>query len=104
MPIIRFTGKVALHVGGYMFQPYEKIKQTEENAGAGAEPENVQYASPFARRSFIGMGALVWQTPVGPVSLSANWYTASWYEHNPSKWYFQLSMGYLLFNKKGLNY
>jgi NTE family protein len=102
MPIIRFTNKVALHLGGYLFQPYEKIKPAEEVAGA--EEGEVEYASPFSRRSFTGMGALVWQTPVGPVSLSANWYTASWYEKNPSKWYVQLGIGYLLFNKKGLNY
>ncbi|MDR0582466.1 MAG: patatin-like phospholipase family protein [Prevotellaceae bacterium] len=102
MPIIRFTNKVALHIGGYLFQPYEKIDPVEENAGADAG--NVQYTSPFSRRSFTCMGALVWQTPVGPVSLSTNWYTASWYEKNPSKWYFQLGIGYLLFSKKGLNY
>lgn len=102
MPIIRFTNKVALHIGGYLFQPYEKINPTEENADAVAE--DVQYTSPFSRRSFTCMGALVWQTPVGPVSLSTNWYTASWYEKTPSKWYVQLGIGYLLFNKKGLNY
>ncbi|MDR0694066.1 MAG: patatin-like phospholipase family protein [Prevotellaceae bacterium] len=102
MPIIRFTNKVSLHIGGYLFQPYEKIKPAEENPDADAG--DVQYASPFSRRSFTGMGALVWQTPVGPVSLSTNWYTASWYEKNPSKWYVQLGIGYLLFSKKGLNY
>ncbi|MDR3351157.1 MAG: patatin-like phospholipase family protein [Prevotellaceae bacterium] len=102
MPIIRFTDKVALHLGAYLFQPYEKIKPAEENGHAGTG--NVQYASPFSRRSFTGMGALVWQTPVGPISLSTNWYTASWYEKNPSKWYVQLGIGYLLFSKKGLNY
>jgi NTE family protein len=101
MPIVRFTEKVALHLGGYVFQPYEKIKQPEETSGA---TDKVQYASPFSRRSFIGMGALVWQTPVGPLSLSANWYTANWYEETPSKWYVQLGIGYLLFNKRGLHY
>jgi NTE family protein len=103
MPIIRFTDKVALHLGGYLFQPYERIKPAEENADAGAEKE-LKYTSPFSRRSFTGIGALVWQTPVGPVSLSANWYSANWYEKRPSKWYVQIGLGYLLFNKKGLNY
>ncbi|MDR3132654.1 MAG: patatin-like phospholipase family protein [Prevotellaceae bacterium] len=102
MPIIRFTNKVALHLGGYLFQPYEKINPVDENINTDAG--DVQYASPLSRRSFTAMGALVWQTPVGPVSLSTNWYTASWYEKKPSKWYFQLGIGYLLFNKKGLSY
>ncbi|MDR2362627.1 MAG: patatin-like phospholipase family protein [Prevotellaceae bacterium] len=96
MPIVRFTDKVALHVGGYIFQPYEKIDQSDS-----ATPS---YAKPFSKQSFMAIGALVWQTPVGPLSFSADWYTANWYEKAPSKWYFQLGIGYLLFNKRGLDY
>jgi NTE family protein len=96
MPIIRFTDKVALHTGGYVFQPYEKIDRSVN--------DQIDYADPLSKQSFMAMGALVWHTPVGPLSLSANWYTANWYEKAPSKWYFQLGMGYLLFGKRGLSY
>ncbi|MDR1680507.1 MAG: patatin-like phospholipase family protein [Prevotellaceae bacterium] len=96
MPIVRFTDKVALHVGGYIFQPYEKIDRSESGGP--------NYAKPFSRQSFMAIGAMVWQTPIGPLSFSADWYTANWYEKAPSKWYFQLGIGYLLFNKRGLDY
>lgn len=96
IPIIRCTEKVALHLGGYVFQPYEKIDRSDSG--------ELSYAKPLSKQSFMAMGALVWQTPVGPLSLSVDWYTANWYEKTPSKWYFQLGIGYLLFNKRGLDY
>jgi NTE family protein len=89
-PILCFTDKVAVHLGGYVFQPYQTVLQSAN--------EKVIYSEPFSMRSYMAMGALVWHTPVGPLSISANWY-----EKSQTNWYFQLSLGYLLFNKKGLN-
>jgi NTE family protein len=42
------------------------------------------------------MAALVYQTGVGPLSLSLNYY-----EKEDTKLYFLLSFGYVIFNKRG---
>ncbi len=90
-PIVRFTNKVSLQLGGYLFQPYETIIRTDD--------DKIAYSKPFSQRAFMAMGAFVWHTPVGPLSFSANWY-----ERSQNKWYFQLGLGYLLFNKRGWSY
>ncbi len=90
MPIIRISSKIGIHTGVYVFQPYEKVEKIDES-------DETKYASAFANRAWMGMGALVWQSPIGPLSLSANWY-----EKNDPHWYFQLNFGFLLFNKRAL--
>jgi NTE family protein len=91
MPIFRFNDRILLQLGGYIFQPYENILSLEDG--------QVAYSKPFSKRGFVGTGAFVLHSPVGPVSFSANYYS----EAN-THWYFQLNFGYLLFNKKGLTY
>jgi NTE family protein len=91
MPTICFTSKFILQVGGYVFQPYQHITSVNNN--------EVIYSEPLSSRAYIAMGALVWHTAIGPLSLSANYYSKA--ERN---WYVQLNLGYLLFNKKGLSY
>ena len=90
MPIIRFTEKISLQTGLYLFQPYENVEKEQ----GSDEPT---YSNPFSNRAWMGMGALVWQSPIGPLSISA-----SWYEKNQTKWYFQLNFGFLIFNKRAL--
>ncbi len=91
MPVVRFTDNVLLHFGGYYFQPYEKILPSYD--------DNISYTEPLNGNGFIAYGAFVWHTPLGPLSLSANYYS----EPN-NDWYVQLNFGYLLFDKKGINY
>ena len=45
----------------------------------------------------IHLFALVWQSPIGPVSLSTTYYSFGEY-----KWYPQINIGLLLFNKKSM--
>ncbi len=91
MPIVRFTDNLQLHFGAYLFQPYKMVRDIDR--------ESLSYTEPFERRAFIANSAFVWHTPVGPLSLSANYYSEA-----VNNWYFQLNFGYLLFNNKGLNY
>jgi NTE family protein len=91
MPTICFTSKFILQMGGYVFQPYRHITSVDNN--------EVIYSEPLSNRAYMAMGALVWHTAIGPLSLSANYYSKA--ERN---WYVQLNLGYLLFNKKGLSY
>jgi NTE family protein len=91
MPTFCFTGNFILQMGGYVFQPYQHITSVDNN--------DVTYSEPLSSRAYMAMSALVWHTAVGPLSLSANYYSKA--ERN---WYIQLNFGYLLFNKKGLSY
>jgi NTE family protein len=91
MPTFCFTNKIILQAGGYVFQPYRHITSVDNN--------EVSYSKPFSNRAYMGLGALVWRTPLGPLSLSANYYSKA-----ETNWYIQLNFGYLLFNKKGLDY
>ena len=91
MPTVCFTSKIILQIGGYTFLPYRHITSVDNN--------EVSYSKVLSSRAYMAMGALVWHTPVGPLSLSANYYSKA-----ETKWYFQLNLGYLLFNKKGLDY
>ncbi|MDR2448418.1 MAG: patatin-like phospholipase family protein [Prevotellaceae bacterium] len=91
MPTVRFTDRMILQIGGYVFQPYQPVTLDDNNEAA--------YVEPLSERAYMALGALVWHTAIGPLSLSANYYSRA-----ETNWYIQLNLGYLLFNKKGLDY
>ncbi|MFN5460403.1 MAG: patatin-like phospholipase family protein [Bacteroidota bacterium] len=74
----------------YVFQPLNSIL---ENADRKA-----YYSDPLLYRHFIGMGALVYQTPIGPISLSVNYYEAG-----KESFTFLIHYGYTIFNKKSMD-
>lgn len=86
-PIIKFTDTFYLHTNFSYFQPYRSLIRLERGDFA--------YSEKFPSGSVIANAALVWQSPAGPVSLSA-----TYYERGDYKWYPQLNIGFLLFNKK----
>ena len=90
IPIVTITDRLLLHFGGYYFQPYEAL---------ALSPDGMYYAEPLTNRAYMATGAFVWHTPVGPLSFSTNYYS-----HATNNWYVQVSFGYLLFDKKGLDY
>ncbi|HLG04161.1 MAG TPA: patatin-like phospholipase family protein [Bacteroidia bacterium] len=77
-------------VEGYVFVPYEAIRKDESTLKAYA-------GAPFTLSdvSYIAMTALVWHSPLGPVSVSLNYYSPK----NPP---FSLlfNFGYIIFNRK----
>ncbi|QIA08394.1 hypothetical protein [Draconibacterium halophilum] len=88
--IFKFSPDLHLRVEGYGFCPiHEELKQAD--------------LSPIESDNFIdnyyiqGMAALVYQTGIGPVSLSFNYY-----EKSNTNLYVTLNFGYILFNKRGL--
>lgn len=89
-PIFKFTEKIFLHTTVGYFQPYRSIVET---ANGGYE-----YSKPFPKGGFIGNAAIVWQSPVGPVSLSCAYYEKS----EKAKWYPSFNIGFLIFREKGL--
>lgn len=79
-----------LRLEGYVFMPYRIIyKQPDLNA---------TYGPVLNRRYFIAMANLVYYSPMGPLSLSVNYYD----QKLPSRWSFMFHMGYIIFNKRAL--
>jgi NTE family protein len=76
----------------YAFQPYEEILPNDDMTA--------RLGKRFERRYFMGMAALVFQTPVGPVSLCLNYYDKAITHVN--KFSLMFSFGYLIFNPKAI--
>lgn len=74
----------------YIFQPVNSITSTTS--------QTAQYSTPFLYRHFIGLAALVYNTPIGPISLSVNYYDKK--EDNYSVFF---HFGYTIFNKKSID-
>ncbi|HIZ85756.1 MAG TPA: patatin-like phospholipase family protein [Candidatus Coprenecus stercoravium] len=89
-PIIKFTKTVFLHLTAGYFQPYRSLVET---ASGGYE-----YSDPFPKGGFIGNAAFVWQSPIGPVSLSCAYYEMA----RKTKWYPSFNIGFLIFREHGL--
>lgn len=50
----------------------------------------------FSKINFMGSGALVFQSAIGPISFSVNYY-----EKSQTRFFAMLNVGYILFNRKG---
>jgi NTE family protein len=88
-PIFKFTRSLSLQVQGSYFQPHTMLEPSSDGLA--------RFTEPFPQGSFMGHLALVWQSPVGPISLSA-----TYYEKDEVKWYPQFNIGYQIFTKKAL--
>lgn len=88
--VVNIRKTVEFRTEFYIFQPYESIlKQPDLTAS---------YGIPFDRQHYLGSAGLVWHTPVGPMSLSLNYYDK---EKNPFSILFHF--GYIIFNKRALD-
>ena len=89
MAIVRFNPSFHARLEGYGFVPVkEELKADDFSAYHNSKP--------FENYYLQGMAALVYQTGVGPVSISLNYY-----EKENTKLFFTLNFGYILFNKRG---
>jgi len=89
-PIIRFTKSLSLHITGAYFQPHKQLIVTTDGS--------IKFSEKFPLGSFSADLAAVWQSPVGPVTLSA-----SYYEKSEIKWFPQLNIGFLIYKPKALS-
>lgn len=89
-PIFKITPSIYLHTTFSWFQPYRDINRAENGW-------QYSYSDKFPRGASILNGAVVWQSPLGPLSLSTTYYSKG---HH--RWYTQLNFGFLIFNKKTL--
>jgi NTE family protein len=88
--VVNLQKTVEMRAEFYIFQPYEAILKTKEL--------KAKYSLPFDRQHYIGTAGLVWHTPVGPMSLSVNYYDQ---ERNPFSILFHF--GYIMFHKRALD-
>ncbi len=74
----------------YFFQPVLSILKTVNGKAA--------YSTPFLYHHFLGMGALVYHTPIGPLSIGVNYY-----DKNENSFSFFFHFGYTIYNKKSID-
>lgn len=75
---------------GYLYQPVYSILKDKDG--------RANYSTPFLYRHFLGMGAVVYHTPVGPLSVGVNYY-----DKNDNSFSFFFHFGYTIYNKKSID-
>lgn len=87
---------IDFRIEGYLFAPYQKIVETVNHTAAYADRPafNFQYIKTL---SSMATTAFVWHSPLGPLSLSLNYYSS---QKQPFSLLF--NFGYLIFNRKTL--
>ena len=88
-PVFSLFSNIDLRAEAYFFIPFKSIIQDEN--------QKAKYDEPFRRRFFSSSLNAVYNSPIGPVSLSLNYY-----EDNEKPWSLMFHLGYILFNKKAL--
>ena len=87
--VVNFRPNIELHVEGYVFQPVQTLIETSD--------KKTVYGKTFATQHYIGTAAAVWNSPVGPMSLSVNYY-----DQPASPFSILFHFGYIIFNKRAL--
>lgn len=87
-PVVKFTNMFYAHATAACFIPYEQIHRAENGW-------QYTYSGRFPKKGMIANFALVWQSPLGPVSFSATYYS-----RGDRRWYPQVNFGYLIFRRK----
>jgi NTE family protein len=81
--------QIDLRLEGYVFQPYQSIVKNADLTASLTQPLLYRY--------IVGMAALVYHTPVGPLSLSVNYY-----HEEVQPFTFLFHFGYTIFNRKSI--
>lgn len=90
-PVFKFSPSIYIHSTFSYFQPYEQILDLDSG--------EYGYSSGFSEGGVIANLALVWQSPIGPISLSSSYYDRP----ESNNWYTQFNIGLLIFKKKSLD-
>lgn len=87
--IYKFSDQLHFRAEAYGFAPYREITETKNYIALYSDEK-------FPVINFMGSGAFVFQSALGPISLSVNYY-----EKSQVKFFAMLNIGYILFNRKG---
>ena len=88
--VLRVYRKIEYRLEGYVFQPYQEILQNPEDLSAYFGPK-------FSDRSFMASTAMVYNSPLGPISLSVNYY-----DKTPDLFTINFNFGYIIFNRRAM--
>jgi NTE family protein len=81
---------IHLRLEGFVFFPFQEILQKPDLSA--------EMGGLFESHYFIGSAAAVYHSPIGPVSLSMNYY-----DRDVDQFSFIVNLGYILFNKRALD-
>lgn len=87
--VFTLKNKLQFRMDAYLFKPFEYLQM-----GASQEARKVQ---DFRAVYFAATAGFVMHSPIGPISLSANYY-----DDKQNKWGALLHVGFLLFNKHSI--
>ncbi len=93
--VLNFYKNFDLRIEAYIFQPYKEILITDEGKKAN-------YGPVLAKRYFIATTGLVYHSPLGPLSLSLNYFDRDEFDREKGIYSLLFSFGYILFNKRAL--
>jgi len=88
--VLRVYKKLEYRLEGYVFQPYREILENPTDFTA-------YYGPKFSDRSYMASTAMVYNSPLGPISISANYY-----DKMPDPFTINFNFGYIIFNKRAL--
>ena len=88
--IIPVASNFELRSEFYIYQAYKEIQQNNSTFEAF-------YSDVFDRQSIMASVSLIYNTPLGPISFSTNYY-----QRHSSKFTFVASFGYSIFNKAAI--
>jgi len=87
--IIKFSDQLHFRAEAYGFAPLSEIVETNNYMA-------VYKVDKFPTIKFMGSGALVYHSALGPISFSVNYYDKS-----QTKFFAMFNVGYILFNRRG---
>ncbi len=82
--------KIEYRLEGYLFQPYREILKNPVDFSAYYGPE-------FAVRSYMASTAVVYHSPLGPISVSVNYY-----DKMPDLFTINFNFGFIIFNRRAM--
>ncbi len=88
--VLRIYKKVEYRLEGYVFQPYRAILENPVDFTA-------YYGADFSVRAFMASTAMVYNSPLGPISISVNYY-----DKTPDLFTINFNFGYIIFNESAL--
>lgn len=84
------TKNLDIRIEAYLFQPIQAIRE-DQNGKA-------YYGQTLQHSYFSGLAALVYNSPIGPISLGLNYYDQTVNNFSPF-----FHVGYIIFNKKSID-
>ncbi len=88
--VLRIFKKVEYRLEGYLFQPYQEIKQNSDDFSAW-------YGQKFSDRAYMASTAIVYHSPLGPVGITLNYY-----DKMADKFTLNFNLGYIIFNDRAM--